>query len=325
MAESTREVQDPASRTRLGARLVALVTTLLVALTVLVIAAPAAVAGNTPESYAARMAQLINEARAAYGLRPVTVTSGTSRVALGWAQHLAAQQALSHNPRLAQQVEANGSPNWTVVSENVGSGYVEDPDAVFAAYLNSPGHRRNILDARMRFVGVAAVFTGNTAWDVMNFVDSYGTAAPAPAPAPAKPAPAKPAPVQAAPAVQQPRPAAAPVPQEVRPAAQPAAQQAAASAPRAAAKPAANAAAKRRLTAARPAAAAAQRPRVAEYSAVRPVAAPTAIFEQPLVAFSAPLPASAPLGTGSGTPFLAVAAAIAMLVLVSGGIAAARR
>ena len=307
MAQVDRSDNAAAIRGRLVRRLAVLAVSLVTALGVAAVAAPAAFAGNTPDSYAARMGQLINQTRVAHGLQPVTVTSGTSRVARGWALHLAQQQSLSHNPQLAQQIEANGSPNWTVVAENVGSGYVEDPDAVFAAYMNSPGHRRNILDARMRFVGLAAVFTGNTAWDVMNFVDSYGTPAPVASPAPAKPAAAPvrtaAAPVQAV--------AARPVPQQVAAPVKPA---------KTANKPAAQRLApkaKPRLTAPRSAPAAS--PRVADASATRPAVAPTALFEQPLMAFSVPAPAQ----PASPLPLLAVGLAAGMLIVVTGGMTAA--
>ena len=72
-------------------------------------------------------------------------------VAQRHAEAMVAAGKLFHNPELAQQVQ-----NWSVVAENVGSGYVEDPDGVFAAYMASPGHRRNILTPRFKYLGVDA-------------------------------------------------------------------------------------------------------------------------------------------------------------------------
>lgn len=137
--------------------------------------APSAHAESSPSTYASRLVQDINAARAAHGLRALTVTSGTSTVASGWTSHLAAAQALSHNPDLASELESHGSPNWTTYGENVGEASASSADQLFTAYMNSPEHRANILGSAYRYVGVGVVFTGGTAWNTLDFVDQYGT------------------------------------------------------------------------------------------------------------------------------------------------------
>lgn len=156
------------------------------------LAGSATAATMSPSSYSSRLLSLVNQARAHNGLGALSWTSGTSEVAQSWSGHLAAVQALSHNPSLGSQLESHGSPDWTALGENVGVGAQDDPDGLFTAYMNSPAHRANILNGRYRYVGMGEVYSGGRAWNTMDFVDSYGSTtrvsapAPAPAPAPAK-------------------------------------------------------------------------------------------------------------------------------------------
>ena len=141
----------------------------------IVLAAPSAHAATySTSSYGSRLLQLVNQARSSNGLHTLTLASGTTTVAAGWTQHLSQQGALSHNPNLASQLESHGSPNWTIYGENVGQGAPTNPDQLFNAYMQSPEHRANILEARYRYVGVAVVFAGGYAWNTFDFVDQYG-------------------------------------------------------------------------------------------------------------------------------------------------------
>ena len=137
--------------------------------------APSATAESSPSAYADRLVSLINQARADQGLRALSVTSGTSTVALTWTRHLDAQQSLSHNPDLGPQLEAHGSPNWTAYGENVGQGPTTSADDVFKAYMNSPEHRDNILNPRYRYLGIGVIFDNSVAWNTLDFVDQYST------------------------------------------------------------------------------------------------------------------------------------------------------
>jgi hypothetical protein len=140
--------------------------------------APSARAESSPSAYGSRLVSLINQARQQHGLRTLTVAGGTSTVASAWTQHLDAQQSLSHNPDLGPQLESHGSPNWTAYGENVGEGPTSSADDVFQAYMNSPEHRDNILNAQYRYLGVGVVFDGSTAWNTLDFVDQYSTSKP---------------------------------------------------------------------------------------------------------------------------------------------------
>lgn len=163
-----------------GARRLSLLLLALVGVGTLLLPTTARAASFGPSSYASRLLSLVNQAREQHGLRPLVETSGTSCVAAAWTSHLAAAQALSHNPDLQSQLESHGSRNWTTFGENVGEGGAQNPDSLFRAYMASPEHRANILTSAYRYVGVGVVITGGTAWNTFDFVDAYGTPAPRP-------------------------------------------------------------------------------------------------------------------------------------------------
>src|SRR4051794_10838013 len=129
----------------------------------------------SPSSYNSRLLQLVNNARAQHGLPTLRVASGISSVASSWTAHMASHRSLSHNPNLVYDVQHHGSADANVVAENVGDGSSGDPDGLFTAYMNSSEHRANILDSEMRYIGIAVAFSGDYAWNTMDFVDRYGS------------------------------------------------------------------------------------------------------------------------------------------------------
>ncbi|WP_448072713.1 CAP domain-containing protein [Georgenia yuyongxinii] len=172
----------------------------------------------------------LNAYRAGQGVAPLTRNASIDGVARSWSQTQAAQGRMSHNPGYGQQMPA-GVSAW---SENVAylAGYdVAQMAEIFVdGWINSPGHRRNILDADMTHTGVGiAQNSAGEVYATQNFgrypgaLPGDGAAAPAPAqtPAPA-PAPAPepeplPAPAPAPAPAEEPAPAerpAAPAPSE---------------------------------------------------------------------------------------------------------------
>ena len=151
-----------------------------------------------------------NGARAAAGLPPLQIDGQLSAVAQAWAEHMAATNTLSHNGALRSQVT-----NWTFLGENVG--YAGDIPTVQQAFMNSPEHRANILNAHYTQMGVGSATSISPAcncqllWVVVDFRRPATTSAAVGA-APATSAPAKQVVKPAAP-----KPAAAPTTATARP------------------------------------------------------------------------------------------------------------
>src|SRR6478752_695381 len=129
-------------------------------------AAPVVAASNTvPDQFDQQMLDLMNGARAVAGAPALTAASGLRTLALGWSTFMAdggTGGTLRHNPNVRAQLPTNGAARATVWAENVASwspGSGRDAASVFGLYMNSPGHKANILNPTMRFVGVATVIS----------------------------------------------------------------------------------------------------------------------------------------------------------------------
>ncbi|MDQ1723151.1 MAG: hypothetical protein QOG52_179 [Frankiaceae bacterium] len=159
--------------------LLALVTLLAFAQVAAPASATSYVAGVRLNAYEARLVQLVNQARADNGLRPVVVTAGATDVARRWAWQQAGSDRMSHNPAFASDLAAAGGRSWTWAAENVGFGNAADPDQLFDLYMHSPLHRANILSPRAKYIGMGVVphLVGSwlMAYNTMNFNDSYTT------------------------------------------------------------------------------------------------------------------------------------------------------
>lgn len=154
--------------------------------------------------------QLTNEARWSNGQAGLLRNGDLDAVALAWAQHMASTGVMEHNPDVTAQVPAG----WRAVGENVSEGY-SSGSSVHEAWMESPGHRANIL-GDYTDIGVALYDGGNSVWGVQVFAKypgHVGPGAPAPAPAPAPPVEPAPAPAPVAPpVVETPPPTVTPTP-----------------------------------------------------------------------------------------------------------------
>lgn len=142
----------PTARRAVAALLTALALVLAALVTGAVSARPAQ-ATSAEDVFTSKL----NQARAAHGVPRLTTRASLVAVARDWARTMASQSRLYHNPQLTSDVS-----NWRWVGENVGYG----PDAltVHVAFMNSPGHRSNILDRDFTEVGVGAVVVGDRVW-----------------------------------------------------------------------------------------------------------------------------------------------------------------
>ncbi len=170
------------------------------------LAAAAAAGSFTADSGAAQLFNMVNADQASAGLPALAWNGQIASIAVGWSQQMAASGVLSHND------EYFSSSTRTLIGSNAEGENVAttgSPAAADYAFMQSPGHRANILDPRFTDIGVgAAQDSSGRWWWTEDFAQASGAPAPVAddTPAPAadpEPAPA-PAPVEA--------PAAAPAP-----------------------------------------------------------------------------------------------------------------
>ena len=120
------------------------------------LAAPAA-AATAPSLAEKRTAviKLTNKERAAKGCDPVKVSERLTTAAQRHATDMAAKDYFSHTSldgRLWwQRIEAVGYKN--PAGENIASGF-DTAAAVVKGWMDSPGHKRNILDCRFNKIGI---------------------------------------------------------------------------------------------------------------------------------------------------------------------------
>lgn len=112
---------------------------------------------KVPETEQTQIHKIINEQRAAAGLRPVTRHSSLDALAQQWACHMA-QNGYGHSTN--QWRQANLPAGWRMNGENIAAGYTTVQE-VTTGWINSPDHRANILRSNFTHVGVGYCYNVN--------------------------------------------------------------------------------------------------------------------------------------------------------------------
>jgi uncharacterized protein YkwD len=116
--------------------------------------APAAAATPAEQE---RIVELTNQARAANGLPAVSANAALNASAEAYSLSMATLNFFSHTgldgSTFSSRNEAAGYTGWSWMGENIAAGQ-QSADEVFQAWMNSPGHRANILNAQAREIGV---------------------------------------------------------------------------------------------------------------------------------------------------------------------------
>ena len=127
----------------------------------------------------------INDLRATKGLAALRVDAALTGKARAWAQTMAAQNRIWHSV-LSDRLPTG----WQKLGENVGMGGTVD--GLHGAFVNSPGHYRNLVDPAFGSIGVGVVRVGATLFVAEEFMQTAVKKAPATIkPAKAKAAKAK--------------------------------------------------------------------------------------------------------------------------------------
>lgn len=122
---------------------------------------PSADTGVT--SYEKEVIRLVNEIRVQNGLSPLTYDWELSRVARFKSQDMKDNRYFAHNSPVYGtpfQMIRNFGISFRSAGENIARGYAT-PQAVVNAWMNSSGHRANILNAGYTRIGVGYVADGN--------------------------------------------------------------------------------------------------------------------------------------------------------------------
>ena len=114
-------------------------------------------------NYENEVIRLVNEIRQQNGLKALTANWELSRVARYKSQDMLDRGYFSHNsPTYGtpfQMIKALGL-SYRTAGENIAKGYAT-PQAVVNGWMNSSGHRANILSASYTQIGVGYVAQGN--------------------------------------------------------------------------------------------------------------------------------------------------------------------
>jgi len=162
--------------TRRPLRLVASTAIAAAALAGLTACNPMAPVASTPKpstptvspaaAYESRILVLVNAERAKKGLRPLSLLGCADSYANSWAATMARTGNFSHQSLspIMNSCAARGA------GENIAYGNVS-ADQMMTMWMNSPGHRANILNGSYTHIGIGAVKSSSGRWyGVQDFV-----------------------------------------------------------------------------------------------------------------------------------------------------------
>jgi len=111
---------------------------------------------STADAFAAEVVRLVNEERATAGCDPLTVDARLQAAALGHSQDMALNDFFAHTgsdgSSVVDRVDDQGY-DWSMLGENIAAGYAT-PAAAVEGWMNSDGHRANILNCDFTETGV---------------------------------------------------------------------------------------------------------------------------------------------------------------------------
>ncbi|MEG4007177.1 CAP domain-containing protein [Microcoleus sp. Pol11C1] len=146
------------------------------------------------QNFIYRVLELTNLERSKLGLSPLTLNTQLLNAAENHSQNMALQDFFSHTGKdgssLGSRISATGY-QFSAAAENIAAGY-STPEQVVSSWMNSSGHRANILNPNLKEIGIGYYFladdTGTENWNhywTQVFATSLdGSVNPAPTPTP---------------------------------------------------------------------------------------------------------------------------------------------
>jgi len=114
---------------------------------------------------------LVNKERASAGCSPVTANAKLTRAADDYSDVMADSGVMSHTgpdgSTMTSRVEAAGY-QWSTLGENIARGQA-DAASVMDSWMNSEGHRANILNCSFKEIGVGVHVGSGGPWWTQNF------------------------------------------------------------------------------------------------------------------------------------------------------------
>lgn len=119
-----------------------------------------------------RVLVLTNRKRRAHGCPSLKSSLALRRAARAHTVTMAEHDEMSHQlpgePVFTTRITRAGYRHWSMVAENVARGFA-GPAAVVRAWMASPGHRANILNCRLRHLGVGVALSRGQLWWTQDF------------------------------------------------------------------------------------------------------------------------------------------------------------
>jgi hypothetical protein len=158
----------------MGKRTITVTMVAALAAAFIALAAPSA---SALTSYESCFVNSLNAERSAVGRPKLAVKSDLVTNARNHSEDMAADGTIYHNSKLGDQI----SGNWWALGENVGMG--PSCSSIHNAFMDSPGHKANILDKDYNQIGVGVVVSDGTIYVTEVFAgrpSSSGSPAPKP-------------------------------------------------------------------------------------------------------------------------------------------------
>ncbi|MFB9768128.1 CAP domain-containing protein [Nocardioides kongjuensis] len=120
----------------------------------------------------AQVVALVNLHRERAGCQPLQLNKHLRRAARSHSKRMARAGVMAHflpgEPSLHRRFAQAGYDDWSLLAENVAAGFASPSDVV-DAWMNSPTHRHNILNCRLRDMGVGVMANEPRYWWTQDF------------------------------------------------------------------------------------------------------------------------------------------------------------
>ena len=124
------------------------------------------------DSYAEQVVKLVNDERSKRGLQPVKALISMNKAANIRAKEIVNTWGhVRPDGRKGYSAVNDAGLSWTWVGENIAAGYTT-PEDVMQGWMESQGHRENILNSRCKYIGVGYYNDAGCAHWVQLFMDS---------------------------------------------------------------------------------------------------------------------------------------------------------